>query len=409
VSAAARGLDAQSLFDHAPCGLVVTADDGTIRLANHTFLGWVGYDAEELVDRRRVQELLTVGGRIFHQTHWMPLLRMQGSISEIKLDLIRRDSRIVPMLMNVVRREVAGDTRHEIAVFVAEDRHRYERELLAARKRAEELLNKERESQQALAAAQIELELQRAAAEDRAEFAEQMIGIVSHDLRNPITAIELSAVVIGRGELTTRQGRALTAIGNSAARCKRLIEDLLDFTAARIGGGLRVQPRAFDLRAAVEQAVDELRLLYPGRALRHAGQETGPCTADEDRLTQLLGNLVSNAMAYGDPREAVTVATLAHPDRFELAVHNRGMPIAPQALATLFEAMTRGAGDPGGERRSGHSVGLGLFIVREIARAHGGSVGVVSTADSGTTFTVTLPRRPPDSRRPTADAFTPEG
>ena len=379
-------------FDDAPCALARTTASGTFLRVNRTFCTWLGYRSDELVGKRRLQDLLTMGGRIFHQTHWSPLLQIQGSIGEVKLDLIHRDGHVIPMIMNAVRRASGGLVRHEIAVFVAEDRSRYERELLAARKRAEELLQKEREAQQALAAAQVELDLQRVAAEDRARFAEQMVGIVSHDLRNPIAAIQLSAALLGRAELTPRQGRALEAILSSVARSKRLIEDLLDFTEARIGRGLRVTTRPLRLHEFTAQVVEELRVLFPGRRLVHTAGAGEVCPGDEDRLAQLLGNLVSNAMTYGEPAAPVTVSTEVGAEHAVLAVHNHGRPIRAEALPTLFDAMTRGKDGAAAAAPSGHSVGLGLFIVRQIARAHGGEVAVASSADAGTTFTVTLPR-----------------
>jgi sigma-B regulation protein RsbU (phosphoserine phosphatase) len=150
-------LTADELFEHAPCGLLVTSRDGTIRRANATFCDWIGYPAHELVGKRKLQDLLTMGGRIFHQTHWAPLLHMQGSIAEVKLDLVHRQGHSIPMMLNAVRRLNGQHLRHEIAVFVAEDRHQYERELLLARKRAEELVAKEQQAQQSLLLAQAEL------------------------------------------------------------------------------------------------------------------------------------------------------------------------------------------------------------------------------------------------------------
>ena len=110
--------------------------------------------------------------------------------------------------------------------------------------------------------------------------------------------------------------------------------------------------------------------------------------ADANRLAQLIGNLVSNAMAYGRRDSVVTVTSSVEPARCAIAVHNDGSPI-PEALQTrIFEPMTRGSGEPSAKR----SVGLGLYIVREIAKAHGGTATVTSTEETGTTFTVTLPR-----------------
>ncbi|MDQ2926561.1 MAG: PAS domain-containing sensor histidine kinase [Pseudomonadota bacterium] len=380
--------DAEQLYEHAACGLLVTDVDGTIRLVNETFCRWIGYSRDELLGMRKLQDLLTMGGKIFHQTHWSPLLQLQGSVAEVKLDVLARDGQTVPMILNAVRRNDSGSVRHEIAAFVAKDRQRYEQEFVQARKRAEELLVKESEAQRALLAAQAELNLQRVSAEDRALFAEQMVGIVSHDLRNPLSTINLSADLLLRDELSARQRRVVEGIGRAVARSTRLIGDLLDFTQARIGGGIQVSPREIDVHAVVAQALDELRVAFPSAQIVHERTGAGASFADDDRLTQVLGNLVANAVAYGDPESGVSIVTTIEDDVFVVAVHNRGPVIPPDVLPTLFDAMTRGA-TPGAQ----HSVGLGLFVVREIAHAHGGVASAESSPDAGTTVSITLPRQ----------------
>ncbi len=141
---------ADALYDHAACGLLLTAADGTIRRANATLCAWLGYRAADLVDTLRFQDLLTMGGRVFHQTHWAPLLQMQGSLAEVKLDLRHRDGHTVPMLINA-RRGRHGETRYdELALIVVQDRHQYERELLLARKAAEASLEQRVTAERAL-------------------------------------------------------------------------------------------------------------------------------------------------------------------------------------------------------------------------------------------------------------------
>ncbi|HEY6039123.1 MAG TPA: ATP-binding protein, partial [Kofleriaceae bacterium] len=135
-------------------------------------------------------------------------------------------------------------------------------------------------------------------------------------------------------------------------------------------------------------AVDELRLAHPRRVLEHHRAGDGPCSADPSRLAQLVGNLVSNANAYGDPAQPITVTSALAGDTAEIRVHNTGRPIDPEVQSTMFEPMTRGTS----AGAAGRSIGLGLFIVREIARAHGGTATVTSTAETGTTFTISWPR-----------------
>jgi sigma-B regulation protein RsbU (phosphoserine phosphatase) len=364
-------------WDHAACGLARTADDGTFLRVNRTLCDWLGVSAEALVGRRRFQDLLTMGGRIFHQTHWSPLLRMQGSVSEVKLEVVHADGSLLPIVFNAVRWRDGDTVVHDLAAFVARDRDRYERELVESRKRLEVLVAEAKQHQ--------------AEARDRAVLAEQMIGIVSHDLRNPLAAIAMAVTVLTHGSLSPAQQRMIEPLKRSTDRARRLVSDLLDFTQARLGRGIPVQCQPIDLHAVVAQTVDELRPLHANRTLVHTRAGEGACTADPHRLDQVIGNLVSNAMTYGARDLPVTVRSEIEPTAFVLSVHNHGDPIPGPMLAGLFQPMTRGT-DVGSAHRS---VGLGLFIVDEIVRAHGGVTFVRSTAEAGTTFGARFPRARP--------------
>jgi sigma-B regulation protein RsbU (phosphoserine phosphatase) len=368
------GAEAQTLFDAAPCGLIRTAPDGTFLRVNRTFCNWIEYPCDELIGRRKFQDLLTIGGRIFHQTHWAPLLSMQGSVSEVKLELLQRGGATLPMVVNAIVREDHGELVHELSAYVARDRDKYERELVHSRKRLQELLAEKQQLHEQ--------------AQDRALFAEQMIGIVSHDLRNPIATIQTGTVLLASGAAEHTRERVVTRIARASERAARLIEDLLDFTQARVGSGLHVSPGAIDLHALVGEAVDELRLAHPGRSLEHDQNGSGECQGDASRLEQLVGNLVSNALTYGRPDAPVTVSSQIDATTCAISVHNLGAPIPPDVQGAIFRPMTRGT-QGGGSKRS---VGLGLFIVSEITKAHGGTTQVESTAEAGTTFRAILPR-----------------
>jgi sigma-B regulation protein RsbU (phosphoserine phosphatase) len=489
------------LYEDAACGLLLTQADGTILHVNRTFCTWLGRVRDDLVGQR-LDTLLTIGGRIFHQTHWMPLLKMQRSLSEVKLEMKHADGQRVPMVMNAVIRTRDGREFHELAVFSARDRHKYELELLKARERAEEHLRNEQESQKALAEARAGLELaidaaqlfqwsvhmpdrerrydpsvalllgysdrrviepaeftsrivaddrhaeagaldafldaplgrfqvvfrvlgvdgvqrwiaswgrprpdasgstthlggllqdvtqsqrQRAEAEDRALLAEQTLGIVGHDLRNPLAAIQMASEILGLRVLDGGQQFALgERIRSSARRANRLIADLLDFTRARTGRSLNLSKTVVDCHVVARDVVAELSTAHPARLLRHTDIGDTRMTADGDRIGQALGNLISNGLTYGSPDTAVTVSSEGREHSVRLSVHNQGMPIDPGLRPTLFEPMTRG-------ESAGHlrSVGLGLYIVREIAVAHGGHVDYMSDEASGTTFFIELPR-----------------
>lgn len=375
--------DSESLFEHASCGLLLTLPSGEIKRVNQTFCTWLGMQRETLLGRR-IQDLLTMGGKIFHQTHWAPLLLIQGSVAEVKLDLRHREGHSIPMILNVLRREHASGVFHELSLFIAEDRDKYERELMEARKQAEEALAEQLAMQKELAMAQTRLRVAHAEAQVRASFAEQMVGIVSHDLRNPLTAIRMATGLLDEDRLGPQQQKLLGHITKSAERAHRMITDLLDFTQARVGSGISVNLAPIDLHAMVGQCLDELRMTFADRQIVHGASGLGPCVADSDRLFQCLSNLVGNAMAYGAKDGVVRVTSTVDDSGFTLSVHNYGEAIPQSLLDRLFEPMVRGV-DGNDEARS---VGLGLFIVREIAKAHQGDVRVMSDAESGTSFIV---------------------
>jgi sigma-B regulation protein RsbU (phosphoserine phosphatase) len=373
------------LYDQAPCGLITTLASGEILSANQTFCTWMGLSADELVGVKRWQDLMTVGCRIFHQTHWMPLMQIQGSVAEVQLEFANREGATFPVLVNGVQRALGDEVRHDIAVFVASDRRKYERELLAARRRAEELLESERKAQRALAEALREQEQQ---AHQRAVLAEQLIGIVSHDLRTPLNAVLLGASLLSAGDVTAAQARTVARISSATNRANRLIADLLDFTQARLGGGLRVQRSELDLHALVADCVEELKLAWPGRMVEHQQRGTGTGLADADRLAQVVTNLASNAMTYGAPDHPITISSVVGARDLSIEVHNLGQPIPPELMPHMFEPLRRGEQQV---KLGSRSVGLGLYIVQEIATAHGGKVLVRSTLEEGTTFLVTIP------------------
>lgn len=378
--------DPHSLFEGAPCGLVVTQEDGTILRANLTFSCWIGFDSQALIGRR-FQDLLTMGGRIFHQTHWAPLMRMQGSVAEVKLDLVHQDKHYVTMLLNGVRREHAGGAFYELALFGTTDRDKYERELLSARKVAEDLLREKTAAETALQLAQSELNKAYEIAKRRATYAEQMVAIVSHDLKTPLTAIKMASDILARGDHSTRHVKMLGHISQSAGRAERMIADLLDFTLARVGQGIAITPAPVDLHAFVSLSVDELRIAFPAATLLHQCNGSGSAYLDADRVQQIIGNLVANSVAYGDLKQPIVITSRFEEDQAVVSVRNQGAIIQLSLMATLFEPMTRGTTDS-----NARSVGLGLFIVKEIARSHGGDVAVRSNAEEGTTFDVYFPQ-----------------
>jgi PAS domain S-box-containing protein len=226
------------------------------------------------------------------------------------------------------------------------------------------------------------------------EVQAHLLGIVGHDLRTPLTSIMMSAGAVVRDRaLPDRHRRALERVEAGAARMTRLINDLLDYSRARLGKGLPVHPAPGELDAICREALEAIRTSTPDRNLVYRPEGDGRGAYDGERLVQALMNLLTNAVRYGTPGTDVTLSWRGAPDRKVIAVHNEGEPIPPHLLGQIFEPFKRG--DLAGNTWGG--VGLGLYIVKQIVAAHGGSVAVRSAEGEGTTFEVTLPGPAPDA------------
>ncbi len=228
----------------------------------------------------------------------------------------------------------------------------------------------------------------------RAEFEQQLIGIVSHDLRTPLSAIALATTLLLRSDsLQDRHRATLMRVLSSSERAQRLIGSLLDFTQARVGGGFVLHYSFLDLQDFISLAVEEVRLVHPENELQLKFSGAGQGKWDADRLAQLLTNLLNNAILHGLQDKPVQLHVNGGPDTVLLSVHNWGPPIPAEMVPHLFEPMRRGdtAARPSGNK----SMGLGLYIVQQIVLAHGGTIEVSSSEEQGTTFRVCLPRAPP--------------
>ncbi len=225
----------------------------------------------------------------------------------------------------------------------------------------------------------------------RVDFEQKLIGIVGHDLRQPLQVIAMSAtLLLKRQTLEERSLSVVHRILGGAERASRMLRDILDFTQARLSGGIPLNLAEGDVVQVVQEAAEEVEAAHPGWRVELLVEGEGRGQWDADRLRQVLDNLLNNALTYGSPGVPVRLEVDGRAeDEVVLRVHNEGKPIAPELLPVLFDAMTRGD-TQGGQRRS---VGLGLFIVRHVVEAHGGRVSVQSEEGAGTTFTVRLPRR----------------
>ncbi|MEO7330870.1 MAG: sensor histidine kinase [Minicystis sp.] len=222
-------------------------------------------------------------------------------------------------------------------------------------------------------------------------FRDQSLGILSHDLRNPLGAIVMgSTMLVNSKELSDRSVRIAARMLNSANRMTRMIADLLDLTRTRFGDAIPIVRAKIDLDPLCRQVLAELEGLSPAGHLTFTAKGDLTGEWDSDRMAQVLSNLVGNAIQHGTASDPIDLVAEGDDEEVRVEVHNGGPPIPQAALATVFEPMIRHASD-----HENTGLGLGLYIASEVVLAHGGTLGVTSTAADGTTFTMHLPRRAP--------------
>ncbi len=359
---------AEELYEHAPCGYISTLPNGTIVKVNQTFLTWMGYQREELLAGKRLQDLLPMGGKIFYETHYAPLLRMQGAVNEINLDLLHKDGHPLPVLVNTVQKRDANGKPlfNRTTLFNISDRKRYEQELVLARKKAEQ------------------------ATKAKADF----LSMISHEIRTPMNAIIGISNLLKDTPLSLEQQKYVRLLKSSSENLLNLLNDVLDFSKIE-AGKVTLEARSFDLRELVFRVIYALNVKAEEKnlAVRMEIDEQVPAwvRGDPVKIGQVLTNLVSNAIKFTE-RGSVTVALRvrelsAEAASIDFSVADTGIGIPRDRLAHVFEEFTQASYDIhvkyGG-------TGLGLTISQKLLELHGSKMGVQSVPGEGTTFSFNL-------------------
>jgi len=381
-----------AFYDDAPCGLLLSDPDGLLLRVNATACRWLGFAAHELAGIVRIQELMTVGARLFHHTHSLPTLDARASVGELQIDLRHRDGTRLPMLVNVVRRVADGAVRDEWALFLASERQTYERELRSARLAAEEALEARREAEHQLQTLNAAL-----SAADRRK--DEFLATLSHELRNPLApmrsaleVLKLGGGVDGGSEgpatrllaVFDRQLHHLTHLVDDLMEVSRITQDKMELRRAPLELGALLRAAVCDTTGLMEGARHRLEVLLP----------LHPVTIDADptRINQVAVNLLTNAAKY-TPEGGHIVLTLSVEDGTAvLAVRDNGIGLPAHALATVFDMFSQL--EPALQRSRG-GLGIGLSLVRGIVELHGGTIAAASEGEGrGSCFTVRLPLAP---------------
>jgi PAS domain S-box-containing protein len=360
--------DAEDLYEHAPCGYLSMLPDGTVGRVNATFLSWTGYSRDVLVGQRRFIDLLNVGGRIFYETHLQPLLRMQGFVREIAFELVCASGGRLPVLVNATQREyVELGTITRVTVFDASDRRRYERELLVARDRAEQA----------------------------ARAKSDLIAMISHDVRAPLSAMITALALIETTALTPQQARYVRVLRSSCDHALGLVNNVLEGSRLE-AGRTHLREAEFSLRDIAQEVTAAARaaaVQKPELDVTLQVEDAVPqrVIGDKAKLQQVLTNLMMNAVKFTD-RGLVSLIvairdTAAEWVTLEVLVTDTGIGIPADRLPHIFEEFTQ-ASDEIATKYGG--TGLGLSISRKLLQLQGSELHVTSTVGQGTTFSFLL-------------------
>ena len=368
INAGLLGESAVELYENAPAGYLTTLADGTIVRVNQTFVRWTAYAKADLVGVRRVQDLLTVAGRIYFETHLAPLMRMQGEVSEVALDVRCAQGEVLPVLMNAVLRGASSEAPdgYRMTFFNATERRRYERELLDARRRAEE-------------AARVKSDL---------------LAMLGHDIRTPLSAIMNVVRLLETTGPAEQQRSLIDILARSSQNLLELINAILEYSRLE-AGRLPVEEKPFSLRTMLHQiaACFTTRAAEKGVAFEVAAADDVPdaLVGDSVKIAEVLMNLAGNALKFtesGSVRINVERrecdATRAN---LKFAVSDSGIGIEHDRLPFIFEEFTQADSDIGLKYGG---AGLGLAISRKLLALFGAQMAVTSRPGSGSTFSFTV-------------------
>ncbi len=355
---------AEELYQNAPCGYVSFSKDGTIFNINETFLSWLGFTKKEVVGIKKFNNLFKIGGKIFFETHFFPLIRIQGFIKEINFDIVRKDKTTFPGLINV--NEISGvaeaSKTYRATVFDITDRKIYENELLEAKKLAEN------------------------ASKAKAEF----LSTISHEIRTPLNAILGIGNLIQKTPLTEQQQEYARILKLSSDSLLNLVNNLLDLSKIE-AKKVRLEQKPFDLSEIIEVLVTtfEVKAREKNISLLTDFEEDLPkdLIGDQVKLNQVLTNLIGNAIKFTDSGHVkLKISTTEKEEeyavlRFEIA--DTGIGIQEDKLDSIFSEFTQASYEV---NLNYGGTGLGLTISQKLLQLYDSEMKVASKHGKGSKF-----------------------
>ena len=354
------------IYHDAPCGYVSLLPDGTIIKANKTFLDWMGFNNDEVILKMKFSDFLSKGGAIHYEMFFMPMIRIDGRVSELSYEVVKKDQTKMPCLINA--KSFVDNTGNIIAINVSifdiTERKRYEQQLLAAKRLAE------------------------AASARKDEF----IGIASHELKTPITSLKAYIQILELMELPEAAKSFVSRGALSINIMEFLISNLLDISVIN-SGNLELSKSKFPLKTVLHQCAEIVGHSYSSHTILVESEDSRDYIvfADRQRIMQVMINLIANAIKYspGQNKVKVVISNDSAAGIVTVNVLDFGIGISADDLEKVFQKYYRV--DKPLSSQNIHGLGLGLYIIQTIMRLHGSKIFVESEVDKGSKFYFSLP------------------
>ncbi|RKS45046.1 PAS domain S-box-containing protein [Gillisia mitskevichiae] len=355
---------AEELYENAPCGYVSFLTDGTIYNINATLLSWINFKKKEVIYIKKFPELFKIGGQIFFETHFFPLIRMQGYIQEINFDIVRKDRTSFPGLLNVNEIPAKGENplTYRATIFDITDRKKYEKELIAAKKKAEE------------------------DSHAKAEF----LSTISHEIRTPLHAILGIGNLLNKTHLNEDQKEYARILLLSSENLLGLVNNLLDLSKIE-AQKVKLEKRPFNLKNMVKMMQQTFKVKAAEKNIdllvkldKNVHQEV---LGDPVKLSQILTNLIGNAIKftkYGSVTLSIEhVETSKNKCLLSFKVRDTGIGIPKDKLEAIFQEFSQASYDVSMEYGG---TGLGLTISQKLLQLHKSEMKVQSSEGKGSEF-----------------------
>tara|TARA_R110002124_G_scaffold114935_3_gene270535 strand:- start:1839 stop:3020 length:1182 start_codon:yes stop_codon:yes gene_type:complete len=387
-------LDFKTLYNHAPCGYLYTMEDGTLIDVNDTFLAFTGYSREEIIENKRFEDFLSIGGKIYYETHFAPLLHMHGEVSQISFDFIRKDETRFPVLINAIKQSANEKQRNYIQFIVLDitQRKQYEMELINAKRKSEELLTQLSKVNAALTSNNQVIAEQSHQLEKLNATKDKFFSIVAHDLKSPLISLKsFSNLLIdhfdslNKDEILTMSKQLSYSVDSTI----KMADNLITWVMLQMGDS-QFNEEIIKIKDITSNIFDVYQKVALEKEINVSFSVDDSLTiiGDKNQIEFVIRNLVNNATKFTHKNGFVSLTAKSLADGLvKISVSDSGVGISDEIKRKLF-SISRIQSTNGTDGEKG--TGLGLMLSYEFMKLNGGQIDIESSLGKGSTFHTTF-------------------